>query len=300
MKWTVRTRLVGLSLMGLALLFAVAATAGWSLRQAAVSGRVMRHHVQAVRDHLEMDMMHDALRADVLAVVAAKDAPSRDEAVATLRQHVARLERYAARSPASALDLQTRAVTGEIREEFRRFAESSLRIAERAEAGDHASLERELPVFLAQWARLEPLAEGVSDRLEAGSSTAAAAMDRAAEAGTQWTLAIAALAILASLFAAHRVRQSILLPLDESVRVMDAVAGGDLDARVSPGRDDELGKLGDAVNRGLESVGAALSRIAENAVAVGNASEELASVSNELQSSAKQTSEQTALASGAS
>ncbi len=300
MKWTVRTRLVGLSLMGLALLFAVAATAGWSLRQAAVSGRVMRHHVQAVRDHLEMDMMHDALRADVLAVVAAKDAPSRDEAVATLRQHVARLERYAARSPASALDPQTRAVTGEIREEFRRFAESSLRIAERAEAGDHASLERELPVFLAQWARLEPLAEGVSDRLEAGSSTAAAAMDRAAEAGTQWTLAIAALAILASLFAAHRVRQSILLPLDESVRVMDAVAGGDLDARVSPGRDDELGKLGDAVNRGLESVGAALSRIAENAVAVGNASEELASVSNELQSSAKQTSEQTALASGAS
>ncbi len=300
MNWTVRTRLVGLSVLGITLLFAVGLTGGLSLRQASFTSRAMQQSVQTVRNHLEMDMMHDAIRADVLSIVTAKDATAREQGALELQQHIARLERYSERSAQLSLDAQTVAMLEEMRAEFRRYSASAQEIAEHTRQGDRALAERLLPDFLAQWGRLEPVAERISDRLELLGTSAARSMDRAAETGTTLTLVISAIAILSLLLAAHAVRRSIIVPLDESVRVMDAVAGGDLDARVAVGRNDELGQLGAAVNRALESLGSALSRIAENAVAVGNASEELASVSNELQSSAKETSEQTALASAAS
>ncbi len=300
MNWTVRTRLVGLSVLGITLLFAVGVTGGLSLRQARLTSRSMQQSVQTVRNHLEMDMMHDAIHADVLAIVTAKNLAAREQGARELQQHIARLERHSERSSHVSLDAQTLAMHQEVRADFHRYSTLAQRIAEHVRQGDRATAERLLPDFFAQWSRLEPLAERITDRLELLSTSAAAGMDRAAETGTTLTLVISAIAILSLLLAAHAVRRSIIVPLDESVRVMDAVAGGDLDARVAAGRNDELGRLGTAVNRALESMCGALSRIAENAVAVGNASEELASVSNQLQSSARETSEQTALASGAS
>ena len=299
MHWTVRTRLVGLSALGLTLLFAVGATGWWSLRQANRTSAALQTSVQTVRDHLEMDMMHDAIRADVLVVTSARTPHERHQGAEALREHIARLERYSEKLGALALDVETRAVLGEMRGEFHAYAALATRIAQRGEQGDAAGAESLLPEFLAKWRELEPVAERVSDRLEATGATAAGAMDHAAGTGTTLTLLISAFALLSLLFAAHTARRSIIDPLDEAVRVMDALAGGDLDARMTVKRQDELGRMGDAVNRAAESLTHALSRIAENSVAVGNASEELASVSDQLQSSARQTSEQMSLASGA-
>ena len=299
MKWTVRTRLVGLSALGITLLVAVGATGWWSLRRASLARVTLQASAQSVRHHLEMDMMHDALRADVLALTGARTPALRVQASQELAAHVSWLERHAERLSALPLDPETRAMLNGMREEFLRYAGLAQGIARLVEQGDTAGAERLLPEFLSRWRELEPTAQRVSDRLEAASTGAAGEMERAAGTGTSVTLLISGFAILALLFAARAVRRSIVVPLDESVRVMDAIAGGDLEARVSVSRDDELGRLAVAVNRAVESLGDALARIADNAIAVGNASEELASVSNELQASAKQTSEQMALASGA-
>jgi methyl-accepting chemotaxis protein len=144
------------------------------------------------------------------------------------------------------------------------------------------------------------MAAVVSERLESLTTAAAADLDDAAATGGLLIVVIASIALLALLFAAHSVRQSIVEPLDAASRVMDAIAGGDLDARVAATRDDELGRLGGDVNRAVESLSAALARIADSSVAVGNASEELASVSSQLQASAVETSEQMGLATRAS
>jgi methyl-accepting chemotaxis protein len=300
MTWTVRTRLMGLSVLGIALLTVVGTTGWWSLRQASVTSATLQASVRSVRNHLEMDMMHDAIRADVLVVVNAKSTQDRRRGAEELAGHVVWLERYADRLDALPLDAESRRAVDEAREEFRRYARLAEQIVEASERGDTAAVDRLLPVFLAEWQRLEPMAEHVSDQLEAMSTDATHSMDRAAAAGTTLTLLMSAIAILSLLLAARAVRRSIVDPLDESVRVMDAIAGGDLDARVTRTGTDELGRMAAALNRAGESLGAALSRIAENSVAVGNASEELASVSNELQSSAVETSEQMSLASGAS
>jgi methyl-accepting chemotaxis protein len=299
MKWTVRTRLVGLSALGIALLVAVGTTGWWSLRQASRARATLEAGSRSMRHHLEMDMMHDALRADVLALATARTPAARAQATQELAAHVAWLEQQSERLAEQPLDAETREALLRMRDAFLAYASQAQRVARAVEQADAAGFDRLLPEFLARWRELEPAAQRVSDRLEAVSTGAAGAMERAAGTGTSVTLLISGFAILALLFAAHAVRRSILVPLDESVRVMDSIAGGDLDARVSVARDDELGRLAVAVNRAVESLGDALSRIADNAIAVGNASEELASVSNQLQSSARQTSEQMSLASGA-
>ena len=180
MHWTVRTRLVGLSALGLTLLFAVGATGWWSLRQANRTSAALQTSVQTVRDHLEMDMMHDAIRADVLVVTSARTPHERHQGAEALREHIARLERYSEKLGALALDVETRAVLGEMRGEFHGYAALATRIAQRGEQGDAAGAESLLPEFLAKWRELEPVAERVSDRLEATGATAAGAMDHAA------------------------------------------------------------------------------------------------------------------------
>jgi methyl-accepting chemotaxis protein len=306
MKWTVRTRLVGLSALGITLLTAVGATGWWSLRQASLARVALQAGAQLARHHHEADRMRDAIRADLLAHLAARTPAQRAEAAQDLSAHVARLERHSEAlalaglpATAAALDPETRALLDRLRAEHGRYARLAVAAARLAEQGDAAGAERTLVDLQVLGRELAPAAERVSDRLEAAGTGAAGGMDRATGAGTSLMLFISGFAILALLFAARAARRAILGPLDESVRVMDAIAGGDLDARVHASRDDELGRLALAVNRAVESLGDALARIADNAVAVGNAAEELASVSSELQSSARQTSEQMALASGA-
>ncbi len=299
MKWTVRTRLVGLSALGITLLFAVGATGWWSLRRASLARTSLEVGARAAHHQAETDRAREAIRADVLTLLTAHAPEARTGAARELTAHAEWLERHAGELVALPLDADTRRLAGPLREELLGYASQARDVARLAGQGNVPGTERALAGLRTRWDDLAPVAARVSERLEAAGAAAAAGMDRAAATGTLLTLLISGIAILALLVAARATRRAILVPLDESVRVMHAIAGGDLEARVSHERDDELGQLARAVNRAVASLGEALARIAGNAVAVGNAAEELASVSGELQSSAKQTSEQMALASGA-
>jgi methyl-accepting chemotaxis protein len=300
MTWNIRRRLVGLSLLGLVLLLAVAGTGAWNLRRASETSRTMQRCVFTVRDQLELNLMNAAIRAGVLAVIAARTPAERDAEVAALEQQVGRLGRFSGRAADDEFDAQTAALLKDAREGSRRVAGLALELAHHQQKGEAAAVERMLPELRSEWEHLEPVAARVSDRLESLTTTAAHDLDQAAGTGGLLMMVIASIALLAMLFAAHAVRQSIVEPLDGASRVMDAIAGGDLDARVAATRDDELGRLGRDVNRAVESLSGALARIADSAVAVGNASEELASVSSQLQSSAVETSEQMSVATRAS
>jgi methyl-accepting chemotaxis protein len=73
MRIGVRTKLLGLALLGSVMLGAVGAMGYWALwRQSGEMAEVSANLV-AMRNHLTADMMHDALRGDVLAAIAKKD-----------------------------------------------------------------------------------------------------------------------------------------------------------------------------------------------------------------------------------
>ncbi len=59
------------------------------------------------------------------------------------------------------------------------------------------------------------------------------------------------------------VRKQILQPIDRAVEVLDGVAGGDYTQRIEVGRDDEIGRLGDALNTTVERIDGALREVRE-------------------------------------
>ena len=67
-------------------------------------------------------------------------------------------------------------------------------------------------------------------------------------------------------------RRAVQLPLQETVRMLDRVGGGDLTARLNIRSDDEMGHMAAAVNRAVEGMHQALTAIAQHADVLGGSS----------------------------
>lgn len=300
MKWTIRTRLIGLSALGIALLLTVGITGAWTLHQAVNAVAVMNTHAQAGRNHLEMDMMHDALHSDALTMMAAKDGEELAAARKDLADHITWLKKFEDRSAALALEPAIQEALKALKPEFDRYCEINTALGEQLARGDRAAAQATFREVVEQFEKIEPIAEEASEMIEKASQNANAAMERTTRNGRIAMFAMSALAILMLLFVAQHVTRRITRPLDDTVRIMDAVAGGDLVVRAAVLGDDELGRMAGAVNRALDSLSGALSGIAQNAVGVGRSSEELTVVSQDLTHAMHETSSRSQQVSAAS
>ena len=88
-------------------------------------------------------------------------------------------------------------------------------------------------------------------------------------------------------------------PLQETVKILEAVAAGDLTRRVAVERQDEIGQMNLALNRALERMGNAVHSIGRNSEVLGTSSAKLSLVSQQLASSAEGTAAQANVASAA-
>lgn len=299
MKWTIRTRLIALGTLGIVLLLAVGATGWWTLHTAIVANDVITVHAQAARNHLEMDMMHDAIHSDVLATVTATDMATVREQRQNLTDHVEWLRKFEARNEALVLEPEITEGIRALRPEFENYAALANEIVELQLRGERARVQALYPRFTEQFERIEPIAEKLSETIEHENEADQKALQRTTNVGQIVMVAISLLAALTLLVVANRVTRSIVEPLSSMGRVMDAVAGGDLDARTQLVREDELGRLGHSIDRAVESMARALVGIARNAEAVAGSAASLERVSEDLNRSADETSTRSQQASAA-
>jgi methyl-accepting chemotaxis protein len=113
--------------------------------------------------------------------------------------------------------------------------------------------------------------------------------------GLALTLAAGAMLMLLGSMVAVSIRR----PLNRMVSVLDAVGRGDLTQRISVESSDEIGRMGQALNRAIESMQRALSSITVNTQGLSAASTDLSAVSREMTVTAEQTSLQTGVVSAA-
>jgi len=91
----------------------------------------------------------------------------------------------------------------------------------------------------------------------------------------------------------------IVRPLSKVVMVLETVAQGDLTPRVEIDSKDEIGLMGEALNKTLTKIADTIRSVAESAQQVANASEEFSAVSQQITSNSEETTAQANVVSSA-
>ncbi len=110
-------------------------------------------------------------------------------------------------------------------------------------------------------------------------------------------IALAALAVV--VVAAVVIARGIARPLVATADVLESLADGELRRHVAVESADEVGRMGTALNRAMDSMRDALGGIAGAATGLASSSEELTSVSRQMTSSAEETASQAGVVSAA-
>ena len=203
-----------------------------------------------LRNHLISDMMHDALRADVLSALRAADPAtgvSFDEVRADVSEHTTAFRDAVARNKTLATDPAARAALEALEAPLAKYIAS----AESAVAAAQLSLEAgtaATPDFMAQFQVLEGRMEEASEKIETAAKAEAEAAT--AEAGLAQILMLVMLGfgvVFAGLLIVVA-RKALVGPLSDITVALTRLSKGDMS--VEPphtGRKDEIGVMAQAL-----------------------------------------------------
>jgi methyl-accepting chemotaxis protein len=214
-----------------------------ALQDANVSSAVLRNHMEA-------DMMHDALRADVLSSQLAADPTSGivlDDVRKDLADHTQIFRKAIADNDALAKDPASRAALAKVKAPLDTYIKSANAMVDLAGA-DHVQAVAAMPGFMTQFSALEGAMSQASDQIEAASTAAAA---RAKSVALFSEILMTAAVLAGVVFAAILIvisRAAIVRPVLTLASDMRRLAAGQNDITVSgAGRADEIGEMAKSV-----------------------------------------------------
>lgn len=281
MHLTVSNKLLVLSLLGVASGAVVAATGYVST--SGIRATMDRASVtnEALRNHLEADMMHDALKGDVLASLRAQSPEQKDEVRAAVAEHVEWMKRCIESNKRLALGDASHAAIDGIGAALSNYLDSAEGITSLA-LEDPSAAESSLPEFEKAFGELEEGMEKVSDTVQEEAKSIeglAAAQMKSAALRLGASLVVSSVAILALGFLLAR---TIVGPLRKCVWALERLAQSDLTARVGIERSDELGALAAAADGASQSMQRMVGEIREASGQVAAASTQIAASSEEM------------------
>jgi methyl-accepting chemotaxis protein len=223
---------------------------GGALERSARSSELMRVHMHA-------DMMHDALRADVLAALASRDpsnGASLDEAAKDLKTHLADFKADLAKGKTLVENPQSRAALEALEAPLQAYGEAAQHIVDTV-ATNPAAAGAEAPQFKQQFDVLAVAMEKASEQIDGVAKADVAAARRHEATGRLLSLLMLGLGIAMSLGLALTARRQITRPLMDVVGALTRLTAGDLS--VTPphaARDDEIGQISKALTAYRDAV----------------------------------------------
>jgi methyl-accepting chemotaxis protein len=205
----------------------------------------------ALRQHVDGDMMHDAIRADVLsAILAAKkgDVEGGKRAQGDLVEHAERFRANVEANSKLPLDAKIAALLAEIRPSLEAYIASGLALT-RVAIQDPGAVERTLPAFQESFEELETSQGALSDTLGAAVDEArehTSVIEARSQLVQVGVLAVAALLLISlSIWLIRYITGA----LARSISIAQKVAAGDLSGKIETGGSDEFGELFVALGR---------------------------------------------------
>ena len=222
----------------------------WSAATLTRNNGDVTRSAQILRNHMQADMMHDALRADVLASLLATNPAAGitlDAVTADLTEHEASFRDMVAANKSLAADKTTQAVLASVEAPLLTYIDSASKMVKLAGTDPTAAM-KSLPDFMAQFSLLEAAMEHAGDEIKAVSE--ATARDGTYIQALVDTLlkSILGLTALFSFGLYLLTRRTVTKPILALSADMQKLASGDTNiARTGVGRTDEIGTMASAV-----------------------------------------------------
>lgn len=247
---SVRTQFLLLSCCSAALAAIVGVIAWCGTREMSKAQDDIVMNLRAVQNHMDADMMHDALRGDVLEALraASMQQGSARESIATVREHSQRFTENMDRNDALPLSDAVRASLATARPALDAYIEAANGIVQHA-FDDVARAETELPRFLAEFEQLEGKLETLNDQISTAALDAQSRA-RSASATTNVVILISiACGALAILGIGTWIGGRVMRRTQALVVSAERMAQGDLAFRTDTSGTDEIGRVATALDR---------------------------------------------------
>ncbi len=228
----------------------IAGVGMWSAGVLVENGANVGRSADILRNHMQADMMHDALRADVLGAILSADPAAgmaHDAVKADMDEHKASFIEAVSANKALVEDATTQKVLADLDAPLTRYIDGAASIVDLA-AQDQAAALAALPVFLAQFSELETAMEQAGDQISLVSKA-----EVAHSVGVQHTVntllgTLLAAAALFSIGLYLLCGKTVAKPLLALAADMKRLADGDtaIDC-TGKGRSDEIGTMASSV-----------------------------------------------------
>ncbi len=276
--WDVRQRLLGLCLVGLALVAAVSGVGYFALSQMTQSSEQQSAASSALRHQMEADMMHDTLRSDVMAALFAAS-KGQVEDVEAMRKEI---KEHSAEFLQHMEELRAAQLTSEITEGVRQtqvklnaYIASANDVVNLAR-DDRPAAEARLPGFIKDFKTLEEDMAALSDLIERHERQTQQQGDARAQRARLTLVAAAVLGASLLLSINVWVGRSITRPLATAVRAAETVADGDLSLSLDTRGSDETATLLQSLQRMCEQLAGIVNEVRGSAESIAQGSTEIA------------------------
>lgn len=252
---------------------------------------------KAGRATMQADMMHDAVRGDVLRLLLFGDA-DRETTLKALADHSTLLKEQLALVTQADIATKVDAAVTAVKPIVDDYLLAAQQISK--QTGENPKAARAAyPTFQAAFSKVEVQLPSVGDALSEQAATVATGTAHRRDAATR-LLAVTGLsaALLLALFG-WLVTRSVTGPLQRTVKVLEGLAEGRLDLTLEVDSKDEVGQMAVALNSAMAQLRETMSAMGNNAQGLASSSEELSSVSAQMTGSAEESASQANLVSAA-
>ena len=222
----------------------------------------------AIRNQMQADMMHDALRADaLLALREGRNGNRAAEAEVTkdTTEHIKDFTDNIAANLALDLPADARAALDDVGPALAAYGAAAGKIV-KAAFNDNFAANQDFPAFLDAFHTLEEKMEAIGDTIQADAQATQA--DAAQTISGMQIVMIAVLMVAAALLLAIQIltARSVVRPLSGMTQVMEKLAAGDTAVEIpAAGRRDEVGAMASAVQVFKDNAIVAMKLAAEQA-----------------------------------
>jgi methyl-accepting chemotaxis protein len=284
-NFSIKNKLLLLSGVGLAFVIAIAVTSYWGIANLQQSAQDMRGKFSALRNSLEADMMHDAIRGDVLGILRAtnlNDTKQYDDAVQALKDDGTWFREALAKNEALPLDTNVKQALAKVKPRLTDYLASGEKIAMLAKT-DSVAANALFPEFEQTFLNLQDEQQKLLDLLEASNNESINHTDASATLANRTVLLVTLISILASLAFSFLLAKQVTRSLGQALSVADRVTRGDLDdSAVEVRSGDEAGRLVASMNEMRRALANVVGQVRSGAQAVYVATDQISAGNESL------------------